>query len=115
MKAPSLLPRLRVHRGVLVAAKMPMTDLLLKWEFITGDVIYAVNGKTIADMASLGAVLGLVVADSPLVLQVERSGKCRSSCLKASRTRNPHFQIQEQNLICKFWKKVGSRKHQGIY
>jgi len=62
-----------------------------EWELIAGDTIYAVNGNTIEDMASLGAVLGLVVADSPLVLQVERSEKCRSSCLKASRASRRHF------------------------
>ena len=48
-----------------------------------GDVIYAVNGKTIEDMASLGAVLGLVVADSPLVLQVERLEKMQVVVFKS--------------------------------
>jgi len=52
-------------------------------EFIAGGVIYAVNGKTVEDMASLGAVLGLVVADSPLILQVERSEKMQVVVFKS--------------------------------
>jgi hypothetical protein len=42
------------------------------------------------------------VPTKKLVPQMERPEKCNSSCLKASRASRRHFQIQEQNLICKF-------------
>jgi S1-C subfamily serine protease len=44
-------------------------------ELSAGDLIYAVNGKTIQDTASLVAALELAPADSRLVLQVERAGR----------------------------------------
>jgi hypothetical protein len=55
------------------------------------------------------------VPTKKLVLQMGKSEKCNSSCLKTSRASRQHFQIQEQNLICKFWKKAWIREHQGIY
>jgi serine protease Do len=70
-----LLPPLRVQQGVLVAAKMANGRAHFGDELSAGDLIYAVNGKTIQDTASLVAALELVPADSPLVLQVERAGR----------------------------------------
>ena len=70
-----LLPPLRVQQGVLVAAKMANGRTHFGDELSVGDLIYAVNGKTIQDTASLVAALELVPADSPLVLQVERAGR----------------------------------------
>jgi hypothetical protein len=61
--------------GVLVAAKMANSESHFGDELSAGDLIYAVNGKTIQDTASLWAALELVPADSPLVLQVERTGR----------------------------------------
>jgi len=74
-KLLSLLPPLRVHRGVLVAAKMAGARPHFGDEFAAGDVIYAINGTMIENTASLMAALESVAADSPLVLQVERAGK----------------------------------------
>jgi serine protease Do len=70
-----LLPPLRVQQGVLVAAKMANGGAHFGDDLSAGDLIYAVNGKTIQDTASLMAALELVPADSPLVLQVERAGR----------------------------------------
>jgi serine protease Do len=74
-KLLSMLPPLRVNRGVLVAAKIAGGRPHFGDELVAGDVIYAVNGKPIEDTASLLAALELVTADSPLVLQVERAGR----------------------------------------
>jgi serine protease Do len=74
-KLLSLLPTLRVHSGVLVAAKMAGERPHFGDALAAGDVIYAVNGTPIEDTASLVAALGLVASDAPVVLQVERSGR----------------------------------------
>ncbi len=74
-KLLSLLLPLRVQHGVLVAAMIPNGGAHFGDELSAGDIIYAVNGKPIQDMASLMAALELVGADSPLVLQVERAGR----------------------------------------
>jgi S1-C subfamily serine protease len=74
-KLLSMLPPMRVHRGVLVAAMLAGGRPHFGDELAAGDVIYAVNGKLIEDTATLMATLELVNADSPLVLQVERAGK----------------------------------------
>lgn len=74
-KLLSMLPPLRVHRGVLVAAILAGGRPHFGDELAAGDVIYAVNGKLIEDTATLMATLELVNADSPLVLQVERAGR----------------------------------------
>ena len=74
-KLLSLLPPLRVHQGVLVAAKMAGARPHFGDDLATGDVIHAINGTLIEDTASLIAALESVTADSPLVLQVERAGR----------------------------------------
>ena len=73
-KISALLPPLRVNGGVLVAAKMALSSPHFGEELAAGDVIHAVNGKDIRDLASLRASLDSLNSDSPLVLQVERSG-----------------------------------------
>jgi serine protease Do len=73
-KISSLLPPLRVNGGVLVAAKMGTAGPYFGDEFAAGDVIHAVNGKEIKDVASLKANLDSLRGDSPLVIQIERSG-----------------------------------------
>jgi serine protease Do len=70
-----LLPALRVHRGVLVAAKMASGIPHFGDELAAGDLIYAVNGRPVDDRTSLIATLAKLTADSPLVLQVERAGR----------------------------------------
>jgi serine protease Do len=74
-KLLSLLPPLRVHQGVLVAAKMAGARPHFGDDLAAGDVIYAVNGTLIEDTKSLTVALESVTADSPLVLQVERAGR----------------------------------------
>jgi serine protease Do len=68
-----LLPELRIDSGVVVAARIGDTQY---WgdDLQQGDVIHFVNGKRVADVAALRAALNAVPADTPLVLQVERSG-----------------------------------------
>ena len=73
-KILALLPPLRSAGGVLVAAKVadvrpPMGDPLL-----AGDIIHAINGAVIQDIASLRSKLDTLNNTSPIVLQVERSG-----------------------------------------
>jgi S1-C subfamily serine protease len=70
----ALLPDLRKHYGVVVAARggdSPYSgdDLQL------GDVIYSVNNAPVTDVASLRKSLDELKPTDPLVLQVERDGK----------------------------------------
>jgi S1-C subfamily serine protease len=70
----ALLPDLRKHYGVVVAARggdSPYSGDSLQ----LGDVIYSVNNMPVTGVASLRKALdGLKEAD-PLVLQVERNGR----------------------------------------
>jgi len=70
----TLLPPLRVNGGVLVAARMVASSSHFGDELAAGDVIHAVNGKKIKDIPCLKATLESLSSDSPVVLQVERSG-----------------------------------------
>jgi serine protease Do len=73
-KISALLPPLRVKGGVLVAAKMATGGAYFGDEFAAGDIIHAVNGKEIKDIASLKTSLESLSSDSALVIQVERLG-----------------------------------------
>jgi serine protease Do len=73
-KVSAMLPPLRANGGVLVAAKMATGGTYFGDEFAAGDVIHAVNGKEIKDVASLKVSLESLSSDSALVIQVERSG-----------------------------------------
>lgn len=68
-----LLPDLRISSGVIVAARTGDSGY---WgdDLQQGDVIHAVNGKSVTDVPSLRAALDAVRAGTPLVLQVERGG-----------------------------------------
>jgi serine protease Do len=68
-----LLPELRIDSGVVVAARIGDTQY---WgdDLQQGDVIHTVNGRPITDVASLRTAVNALPADTPLVLQVERSG-----------------------------------------
>ena len=70
----ALLPPLRMNGGVLVAAKMAISGSRFGDELAAGDVIHAVNGQEIKDIASLRATVAALSNDSALVIQVERSG-----------------------------------------
>lgn len=69
-----LLPRMRLSGGVLIAAKIADARPRLGNDLISGDVIHAINGTEVKDIASLRARLDSISADAPLVVQVERSG-----------------------------------------
>lgn len=69
----SLLPDLRINTGVIVAARTS-GDNYFGDQLQQGDVIHAVNGTTVTDVASLRSAFSNIPADSPLVLQVERQG-----------------------------------------
>ncbi len=73
-KVSALLPPLRVRGGVLVAAKTAVGSSHFGDELVAGDVIHTVNGKNIKDIPCLKDTLESLSGDSPLVLQVERSG-----------------------------------------
>ncbi len=68
-----LLPALRVSSGVVIAARTGPTDY---WgdDLQQGDVIHALNGHPVTDVAGLRVALANLPANMPLVLQVERSG-----------------------------------------
>jgi len=67
---------LRAQAGVVVAASqsdaLPFQDALE-----SGDVIYALNGTAVGDIAALRAALDALPAGSAAVLQVERAGALR--------------------------------------
>ncbi len=68
-----LLPELRIPSGVVVAARTGNTDY---WgdDLQQGDVIHALNGKTVVDIATLRTAISEVPSNTPLILQVERGG-----------------------------------------
>ena len=73
-KVADLLPDLRKHYGVVVAARggdSPYSGESLQ----LGDVIYSVNNAPVTDVASLRKALDGLKDTDPLVLQVERGGK----------------------------------------
>jgi len=77
-KISALLPPLRNRGGVLVAAKTPLGGAFhFGDELAAGDVIYALNGADIKDVAGLKGGLDSIAADFPLILQVERMGRCQ--------------------------------------
>jgi serine protease Do len=70
----ALLPAPRLSGGVLVAARVADVRPPLGDPLVAGDVIHAINGAGIQDLASLRTKLESLSSDSPIVLQVERSG-----------------------------------------
>ena len=78
----ALLPDLRVPTGVIVAARTAGNDFFGD-ELQQGDVIHFVNGKPVADVASLRSAVESIPADKPLVLQVERQGTLNFLVLEA--------------------------------
>jgi serine protease Do len=64
---------MRMPGGVLVAARTPTSTLLGEGPQ-PGDVIHAVNGAPIQDLAELKQHLRQIKPGQPIVLQVERSG-----------------------------------------
>ena len=70
----ALLPDLRRHYGVVVAARGG--DSIYSGESLQlGDVIYSVNNAPVTGVASLRKALDGLKDTDPLVLQVERNGR----------------------------------------
>ena len=69
-----LLPPMRIAGGVLVAAKLAGSRPRLGDDLSVGDIIHALNGAEIKDVRSLRARLDSLNSESPIVIQVERSG-----------------------------------------
>ena len=59
---------------MLVAAKTITGKSSFGDELVAGDVIHAVNGKSVKNISCLKDTLESLNSDSPVVLQVERSG-----------------------------------------
>jgi S1-C subfamily serine protease len=70
----ALLPPSRLKGGVLVAARVADIRPPLGDPLVAGDVIHAINGTEIQDVASLRSRLESLSSDSPIVMQIERSG-----------------------------------------
>ncbi len=64
---------LRIPSGVLVAARTPTSTLLGEGPQ-PGDVIHAINGTPVQDLAQLKQHLRQIKRGEPIVLQIERSG-----------------------------------------
>ena len=67
------LPMLRMDSGVLVAARAINSNVDVALE--AGDVIHAMNGASVKTGEELRAALNRTSANTPVVLQIERSGK----------------------------------------
>jgi serine protease Do len=70
----ALLPELRKHYGVVVAA-LGGGSSYTGDSLQLGDVIYAVNSSTVTGVASLRKALDALKATDPVVLQVERDSR----------------------------------------
>jgi len=64
---------LRIASGVLVAARAIESDVDVALE--AGDVIHTINGVSVKTSEELRSALSHTSANSPVVLQIERSGK----------------------------------------
>jgi len=70
----SMLPDLRYETGVIVAARTQGNTGSSSGPQ-PGDVIYAVNGKHIDNVAALRTTLDQIKPDQPLILQIQRQGQ----------------------------------------
>src|SRR6185295_20279074 len=66
-------PELRIASGVLVAARAIESNVDVALE--AGDIIHTVNGGSVKTTEELRSTLKHTRANSPVVLQIERSGK----------------------------------------
>jgi serine protease Do len=73
-KLNSLLPPLRKPAGLVVAAKV-MSVPSPSEEFKPGDLIYAVNGNAVANIAALRAALGKLKSGDAVVVNIQRGLK----------------------------------------
>ena len=70
----TLLPKLRISSGVIVAAREPYA-LDHNIPLVTGDVIHALNGFAVRSVDGLQAIIDGVKPSSSIVLQIERDGR----------------------------------------
>jgi serine protease Do len=73
-KLSDLLPPLRMPAGVVVAANVVSLPSPSE-EFSPGDLILAVNGEPIGNVAALRAVLGKLKFGDPIVVNIQRGSK----------------------------------------
>ena len=66
-----------------LSAPMCMCDVALE----AGDVIHTINGTSVKTSEELRAALNRMSPDSPLVLQIERSGKLMFVAFKSADTK----------------------------
>ena len=71
----TMLPRLRQHRGVVVAVSSAQAVPLWGEPLQPGDVIHAVNRRPVGTVAGLRAALDQLATGDPVVLQVERASE----------------------------------------
>ncbi len=69
-----VLPQLRRDKGAVIARIAPDAPFSQQGRLMPGDVIYALNGKTIESAADLRTVTATLKPSSAAVLQVEREG-----------------------------------------
>ena len=73
-RTAAMLPRLRSESGVVVAARSPdaTTGAVA---LAPGDVIHAINGEPVTDLAQLRSMINRFTPGAPVVLQLERRGQ----------------------------------------
>ena len=71
----TMLPRLRQHRGVVVAVSSAQAVPVWGEPLQPGDVIHAVNRRPVATVSGLRAALDQLATGDPVVLQVERASE----------------------------------------
>ena len=69
-----ILPPVRRDKGAVIARVAPDAPFSQQGKLVAGDVVYAINGKTIESAADLRAAAAALKPSSPAVLQVERDG-----------------------------------------
>jgi serine protease Do len=70
-RVAAMLPDLRVGSGIVVAARGANADYYGDRPNV-GDIIHAVNGKSVSSISELKQSLTALTSDDPLVLQIER-------------------------------------------
>jgi len=72
-----MLPGLRTRQGVVVAASTQQAPRFRDDQLLPGDVIRALNGRSIGNLTGLRAALDELGAGHAVVLQVDRGGELR--------------------------------------
>jgi serine protease Do len=78
-------PSLRIDSGVLVAARAIDSNADVALE--AGDVIHTINGTSVKMSEELRTALNRITPNSPVVLQIERSGKLMFVAFKSADTK----------------------------